>query len=207
MKYSLLISILLCTLTGWSQSGAIKVYRYTRNDTLLTRDFVDKLCEAARTKSGSRDPDRPSDLEKLINIAAGTSFKAGDQSVRVAMWWGKYFSDCRCERNYDFPEGDILRQIVHSDFRDFANLVVPKGRLALNLSLTDPMDNRTIYQYVNALRENIEKSYDHHPPSFQNDLNWKKVMFFQFLFSENLQQMAPNSVQWLFPENSPYKVP
>ena len=77
-----------------------------------------------------------------------------------------------------------MRLVVQSNFRDFANIIGPNNRLSLNLELKDVNDQMTLLEYVNKRRIDIEKSYNDKRFEFQQDDEWRNIMFFYFLFSE-----------------------
>ncbi|MTI28356.1 hypothetical protein [Fulvivirga kasyanovii] len=160
-----------------------EVYTVTSGDSTLSKKFIKALCEAARTKSGAERPGLPSDLEALIVLAAGTGYNDADQPQKSLKWHEKYGSSCYCPASKNFPEGSILRQVVHANFREFANIVGPNNRLTLDLLQTDA-DGLNIFEYINKRRMEIEASHNDKRFEFQQDEQWKDVMFFYFLFSE-----------------------
>lgn len=160
-----------------------EVYTINSGDSTLSEKFVKALCQAARTKSGSERPGLPSDLEALIVLAAGTGYYDSDQPQKSLRWHNQYGSSCRCPASEDFPAGSILRQVVHANFREFANIVGPNNRLSLDLLQTDA-DGLNIFEYINKLRMEIEASHNDKRFEFQQDEKWKDIMFFYFLFSE-----------------------
>lgn len=171
-------------ISGWITSfaqgdGEIKVYQ---SDSSLTQDFIEEVCSAARNKTGSGDPNNASELEKLLNKAAGTEFKAPGQTNKLGAWWKEYAHQIHCRKEKGFPEGGLLRQIVFADFRSFANHIGPNGRLALDLELKDPVDSLTILEFVTKEREKIESEYPRE--EFQKNNTWKKLIFYYMLFTE-----------------------
>lgn len=155
---------------------------YTEGDK-LTAAFVAKLCSAARYQLGVENIG-PTELENDILFAAGTTYGAEDVAELSLKWHTKYGNQCQCPANDDFEAGDILRQMVNSNFREFANIIGPKNRLPLNLALKDPVDGMTILEYINNQRVLLEKKYNNDRSKFQEDLKWRNIMFFYFLFSE-----------------------
>ncbi len=160
----------------------VNITIYTKNNKLTTA-FVAKLCAAARYKIGV-EKIGPTDLESDIIFAAGTIYGAEDQAELSFKWHTKYGSQCQCPANGEFEAGDILRQVVNSNFREFANIIGPKNRLPLDLSLKDPVDGMTILEYINNQRVLLEKKHDNDRSKFQEDIKWRNIMFFYFLFSE-----------------------
>ncbi|MEM6525053.1 MAG: hypothetical protein AAF693_14720 [Bacteroidota bacterium] len=79
---------------------------------------------------------------------------------------------------------NFLRLVVISNFRAFANIIGPKNRLPLDFDLVDPVDSLNIYDFVNNRRIEIEARYDDKRFEFQQDEEWRNLMFFYFLFSE-----------------------
>lgn len=160
-----------------------EVYTIKSGDSTLTEKFVEALCHAARTKSGAERPGLPSDLEALIVLAAGTGYMDNDQPQKSLRWHQKFGKECYCTATEEFPAGSILRQVVHADFREFANIVGPNNRLTLDLWQTDP-DGLNIFEYINKQRISMEARYDDKRFEFQQDEKWRNIMFFYFLFSE-----------------------
>lgn len=160
-----------------------EVYIIQSGDSTLSKKYVAALCIAARTKAGAERPGLPSDLEALIVLAAGTGYMDADQPAKSLKWHRKFGQQCYCNATENYPEGSILRQVVHSNFREFANIVGPNNRLSLDLQQTDP-DGLNIFEYINKQRIDIEASYDNKRFEFQQDEKWRNIMFFYFLFSE-----------------------
>ncbi|UII29983.1 hypothetical protein LVD17_16925 [Fulvivirga ulvae] len=161
-----------------------EVYAINAGDSTLSEKFIEAICLAARTKSGSDRPGLPSHLEALIILAAGTGYHDADQSQKSLRWHRKFGNSCYCSGSCKFPEGNILRQVVHADFREFANIVGPNNRLSLDLLQPDATDGLNIFEYINKERIDIEASHNDKRFEFQQDERWKNLMFFYFLFSE-----------------------
>lgn len=167
-----------------AQISTSDIYQVKNGDSTLAPAFVKALCKAAREKTGANNPGFPSTLESLIIIASGTGYLDSDQPQKSFRWHSKLGRQCQCEATEGFPAGDFLRQMVHSNYRDFANIVGPNNRLSLDLSLKDPNDGLTIFEYINKTRIDIEASHDDKRFEFQQDETWRNIMFFYFLFSE-----------------------
>jgi len=117
-------------------------------------------------------------------MAAGTELEDSLKAIKVKQWHSQYGMQCQCKEKDGFPKGDFLRQVVHSNFKSFANRVGPKNDLSLDLSLKSPIDSLTIYEYVNKERKRLEAKHNDQRFEFQKDEDWRKIMFFYFLFSE-----------------------
>ncbi|ELR73617.1 hypothetical protein C900_02702 [Fulvivirga imtechensis AK7] len=167
-----------------AQISTSGIYKIKNGDSTLAPTFIKALCKAAREKTGADNPGTPSTLESLVIMAAGTGYLDEDQPEKSMRWHSKFGSQCQCEATEEFPAGDFLRQVVHSNYRDFANLVGPNNRLSLDLSLKGPNDDLTIFDYINQIRIDIEASHDNRRFEFQQDEAWRNIMFFYFLFSE-----------------------
>ena len=160
--------------------GQLKIYT---SENTLSLQFINEICNAARNKEGEGKLGA-SQLEKLISEAAGTFYTDSLQPILSFKWHKKYASQCICEKTEEYERGDILRQIVQSNFRKFANLVGPNNRLALDISFKDPVDSLTIREYVNQKRIALERKHHDRRFEFQQDEEWRNIMFFYFIFSE-----------------------
>ncbi|MEL7001870.1 MAG: hypothetical protein AAFN93_03950 [Bacteroidota bacterium] len=169
---------------GYGQVEEKNVYIVQGNDSSLSRMFIQELCQAARTKSGWDANFSRSDLETLILMAAGTDLQDSLKATKTKKWHSKFGRQCQCGEQLEFPKGDFLRQVVHSNFRAFANRVGPNNDLALDLTQKSPVDNLTIYQYVNKERKRLEAKHHDLRFEFQQDEEWRNIMFFYFLFAE-----------------------
>lgn len=178
--YSFILS--LGSLLPNSSSGQLQNIIIYQKDSTLTSEFIRELCEAARTKAG--EGKAPSYLEQLINKAAGTYYKDSNQHTLSLKWHKKYAVECMCEEKKKFERGDFIRQTVQSNFREFANIIGPNNRLALDLSFRDPIDSLNVFDYVNAKRIALEEKHKNQRFEFQQDKKWRNIMFFYFLFSE-----------------------
>ncbi|QSE96933.1 hypothetical protein [Fulvivirga lutea] len=180
MIQKLLIILLFSIVVSATYAQEVTIYTPENN---LTDQFVASLCDAARNPPPS-DQLAPSKLELLIIQAAGTEFQAEDQAAKSLEWHKKYAEQCYCSQTEKFEKGGILRQVVQSNFREFANIVGPNNRLSLYLEFKDPHDGMTILEYINNKRISIEKAHDDKRFEFQQDEEWRNIMFFYFLFSE-----------------------
>lgn len=158
------------------------IYEITGNDSILTAAFIKKICRAIKQK-GKLDNGQM-EAESLILKAADVSTKDTIQATKSIAWHNKYGNQCYCEAKDDFLEGNFLRQMVYADFRRFANIIGLHNRLPLDLTLKDSKDGRTIYKFINDLRLELEAGHDNRRFEFQQDEEWRNVMFFYFLFSE-----------------------
>ncbi len=179
------INLILISSVAFSTSGQINsldIYVTVDNDSVLTTAFVKKLCRA--TREHIRLDNGQMEVEKLILEAVG--IKLGDtlQSQKSFKWHQRFGNQCHCEKNKHFPEGNFLRQMVWSNYRQFANIIGSHNRLPLDLNLKDSQDGRTIYEFINSLRLELEAKHDDRRFEFQQDEEWRNVMFFYFLFSE-----------------------
>jgi len=189
----LLVSI--CSLSIAQDGGVeyLKPYRIVNGDSLLTEEFVKQLCLSLREKSESM-PGYPSYFEQLLNLAAGAHYRFQTQRARVLDWWKTFTNQCVCQRQGNkFPEGGLLKQLVHADFRDLANIIGPNGRLTLDLEMPDPVDGLDILSYVKKTRSEREARFDNNRKRFQNDETWKTMSFFLMLFTEYDVQREVNS--------------
>ena len=179
----LFVSLTALLKPGHSQEDDFgEMYDINGTDTVLKKDFIEKICQAARNKTGEEQ--YHTELEKLVSTAALTSPGAPEQQQNVAEWWKNYGISCQCPATKKFPEGNFLRQTFHSDFRLFSNIVGPEGRLSIDLDLLDPSDGLTLLEYINRYREKIEEKYDHNRKKFQKDKEWQAFIFFFMLYSE-----------------------
>ncbi|MEQ8925030.1 MAG: hypothetical protein RLO81_04410 [Fulvivirga sp.] len=149
----------------------------------LSEDFITALCHYSRNPPADSES-APTPLERLILRATGTEFKSEDQPIKSLAWHKKFAEQCYCTETVEFEQGDFLRQVVQSNFREFANIIGPNNRLSLYLEFKDPNDGMNILEYVNHKRIAIEKRYDDKRFEFQQDEEWRNIMFFYFLFSE-----------------------
>jgi hypothetical protein len=149
----------------------------------LSPQFISAICTAARTKQKTANS-FVTELEVLISEAAGIKYKSEELPEISFKWFTKYGSQCHCPSDENFEEGNILRQVVQADFRGFANIIGPNNRLSLNLEMKDAKDGLTLLEYVNKKRIDIEKSHNDKRFEFQQDEEWRNIMFFYFLFSE-----------------------
>lgn len=161
-----------------------EIYVTRGNSTVLSQKFINEICSAARNKTGADDLVTATYLEQLIVMAAGTSLDDSLKATKAKRWHSKYGPYCQCKATEKYPEGDFLRQVAHSNFRSFANKVGPKNDLSLDLSLKSPLDGLTIYEYINKERIRLEAKHHDRRFEFQQDEEWKDMMFFYFLFSE-----------------------
>ncbi len=161
------------------QASNILIYN---KDSSLTKEFVTELCIAARNKT--RTKKGHSYLEQLINRAIHTFQQDSTQQISSLKWHKKFASQCCCEKTKTFEEGDFIRQVVQSNFREFANIIGPNNRLSLHLSSKDPRDGFNIFEYVNSKRISLEEKHKNKRFEFQQDEEWRNIMFFYFLFSE-----------------------
>ncbi len=183
MRNLLLPAIFLLPFSLLAQQSDI--YIIENGDSSLNETFVAQLCEAARTHANSDDPNVPSDFERLLNAGAGTEFKAEGQKEKVFNWWTRFGSDCHCEKQKrKFPAGNVLRQVVHSDFRAIVNYLGPHGRLSLNLQMPDSEDGLNILQWVTQQRDVVQEKYNNERLRFQKDKNWRRIIFYYMLFTE-----------------------
>lgn len=175
----ILLLIINYSTCGLSQDNGIQVYKNEQ----LSQEFIQEVCRAASDPT-LRPSTGPSYLEKLINRAAGTSYKDSLQPEFVRKWHAKYAKGLTCPATDFFSGGDFLRLVVTTNFREFANLVGPTNRLPLDLSFVDPKDSLTIFEFVNQKRIHLEEKHHGKRFEFQQDEEWKNIMFFYFLFSE-----------------------
>ena len=185
-KYSLILGLLFFSgLTGYVTGQKIsfnEMYQVYKGDTIMRDDFVLRICEAARKKTGQER--YHSDLEKLISSAAFTAPGEDDQQLKVARWWKEFGIQCYCPRKRKFPGGNFMRQVFHADFRLFANIIGPGDRLTLDIDLPDPSDGLTLFEYINQQRIAREDHFDNNRGKFQKDKQWQSFIFFFMLFSE-----------------------
>ncbi|MTI38738.1 hypothetical protein [Fulvivirga lutimaris] len=174
--------VLLCFVfsISYSQDTDYPIYKTTNQ---LSPQFINALCQAARTKQ-KVDNSFTSQLEVLISEAAGINYKSEELPETSFKWFTKYGDQCHCPSDENFEEGNILRQVVQANFREFANIIGPNNRLSLNLEMKDAKDGLTLLEYVNKCRIDIEKSHNDKRFEFQQDEEWRNIMFFYFLFSE-----------------------
>ncbi len=165
---------------GFGQNVNYPIYN-SKNQ--LSEQFINSLCKAARTKE-TINTTSTSLLEVLISEAVGIDYKKEELPEVSFKWFTKYGDQCFCPTFEEFEGGNLLRLVVQSNFRDFANIIGPNNRLPLNLELKDVNDQMTLLEYVNKRRIDIEKSYDDKRFEFQQDEEWRNIMFFYFLFSE-----------------------
>jgi len=164
-------------------STAQNIYTVQKGDSALTMSFIESACAAAR-KHIETEPGKPFLLEQLILNASGASFKKENTASKTFTWHSKYGAQIQCTATNDYPAGNFLRQIVYSGFRDFANIVGPKNRLSLNLHQKDPYDSLSLFEFVDEHRIEIENRHKNNRFEFQQDEEWRNIMFFYFLFSE-----------------------
>lgn len=169
---------------GYGQIGEDDIYISAGKNSKLSAKFVDALCDAARKARESDNSFAPSELEALIIMAASTGMDDSLKADKVKRWHARYGRQCQCEASKNFPKGSFLRQVVHSNYRSFANKVGPRNELPLNLSLKGPHDDLTIYEYINQERIRLEAKHHDKRFEFQQDEDWRNIMFFYFLFSE-----------------------
>lgn len=179
-----LVNSLIASLAVGQTSPIQHIYHIENGDTVLQQSFVYSLCNAARTKEGEGKPNTPSLLEQLVIEAAGASFRTEDQGEKVYMWWSKFYKDCHCEADGTFPSGNLMHQVIHSGFREFGNEMGPERRLSIDMSLTYPPQNMNLLDYVVEELSKIEKKHNDELLKYQKDEEWKKIIFFFFLFSQ-----------------------
>ena len=156
----------------------LQIYSTNGTDSALTAQFVKALCQSVITRAKYKGK------FELENLIVKASANESPNSLKIVKWHGKYGNECICPATKDFEQMNFLRLIVLSNFRDFANLIGPRNRVPLDFNLQDSSDSLNIYDFVNTLRKSIEFSYDNKRFEFQQDDQWKNVMFFYFLFSE-----------------------
>ncbi len=164
-------------------SYAQNIYTVEQGDSTLSPSFVTTICAAARNHMET-EPGKPHLLEQLILNAAEADFNQESTSSKTYSWHSKYGKEIFCPATGTYPAGNFLRQVVYSDFRDFANIIGPKNRLALNLLQQDPYDSLNMFDFVDERRLEIEASHKNKRFEFQQDETWRNIMFFYFLFSE-----------------------
>lgn len=183
-KYLLLaLPLLLLSPVLTAQVEPTDIYIIKSGDSTLSPQFVAALCKAARLETLD-DEFPPGPLEEIIIRAAGTAYMDPDQPVKSLQWHKRFGKECYCEAKGKYPAGDILRQVVYSNYRKFADIVGPRKRLPLDLNLRDPNDNLTIYEYIDEKRMKLEAKHDNKRFEFQKDEEWRNIMFFFFIFSE-----------------------
>ena len=196
MKLAWIIVLISICFRSVAQDGDVeylKPYRIVNGDSLLADEFVRQLCLSLQEKSGSM-ASYPSYFEQLLNLAAGAHYRFPTQRAKVLAWWKRFSNQCVCQRQRNkFPEGGLLKQIVHADFRDLANIIGPNGRLTLDLEITDPVDGLDILSYVIKVKDEREAHFENNRKRFQNDGTWKTMIFFMMLFTEYDVQRAVNS--------------
>ena len=175
-------AFLICFLANGSFSQNIDYPIYNTKGQLSSQ-FINAICQAARSKQKISNS-FVTELEVLISEAAGINHKSEELPEVSFKWFTKYGKQCHCAADKNFEEGNVLRQVVQADFREFANIIGPNNRLSLNLDLKDEKDGLTILEYVNKRRIDIEKSHSDKRFEFQQDDAWRNIMFFYFLFSE-----------------------
>ncbi|MEM9389448.1 MAG: hypothetical protein AAGA02_03180 [Bacteroidota bacterium] len=181
LKWNKLITLFIFTsFINYSLTAqdTLQIYSTSGTDSTLTTPFVKALCQSVITRARYKGK---FELENLIVEAAANE---RPDSLKTVKWHSKYGNECMCPATEDFEQMNFLRLIVLSNFRDFANLIGPGNRVALDFNLLDSSDSLNIYDFVNTLRKSIESSYDDKRFEFQQDERWKNVMFFYFLFSE-----------------------
>lgn len=183
IRWGIVVLFISIIQTGYSQQ-VTNIYVAQNGDSTLSPAFVKALCEAARTKAGEGNVGVPTVLESLIISAADTEYMHKEQPGKSLRWHRKYGSQCYCEATDRYSAGSFLRQVVHSNFREFANIVGPNNRLSLDLTIPDPNDHLTIMEYINKTRIDLEASHQDKRFEFQQDERWRNIMFFYFLFSE-----------------------
>lgn len=179
----LLIILFLGLLPMLKAQSNDPIYHIKRGDSTLSEAFVNELCTAARYPE-TNPTDENTKLEELILKAAGTSYSDSLSSVKTNKWYLKYGLNVSCPADSLFPQGNFLRQVVHSNFREFANLIGPNRALELNVLAKTDADNLSLYEYTNELRKVLEAKHDNRRFEFQQDEEWRNIMFFYFLFSE-----------------------
>jgi len=176
--------ILVITTVGHAQIIIFKeIYIVENGDSVLTKKFITEACEAARYPLDPL-PGKPFLLEQLILKASNSTFKSDSTPVKTNRWFKHHGQQCHCEADEKYPAGNLLRQVVLSDYREFANIIGPNKRLALDLYVKDKADGLNIFQFVDKKLQLIEGSHDNDREAFQKDEKWKNIMFFYFLFSE-----------------------
>lgn len=173
------ISIVLTSGLGFGQN----IYIINNGDSTLSPKFVKSMCIAARNHLET-EPGKPFLLEQLILDASGASFNQENTPNKTLPWHSKFGGDILCESSDKYPAGNFLRQIVYSGYRDFANIIGPKNRLSLNLHQKDSYDSLSMFEFVDKHRIEIEKRHNNNRFEFQQDEEWRNIMFFYFLFSE-----------------------
>lgn len=169
---------------GFAQIDESDIYLVRANDSTLSKKFIQEICKAARTRSGDNNTNGFSDLEALIIMAANTGPTDSTKAAKAKKWHTRFGKYCQCDAHENFPKGDFLRQVVHSNYRSFANKVGPYNELSLDLNLRSPIDDLTIYEYINQERIRLEAKHDNRRFEFQQDEEWRNTMFFYFLFAE-----------------------
>ena len=123
-------------------------------------------------------------LEQLINEAAGTHRGDSLQSQKTLSWDRRHIHALYCAAEGRHEAGDLIRQAIKSDFREFANIIGPNRHLTLDLFAPDPHDSLNSFEYIDARRQLYEARHNNDRAKFQQDEDWRKIMFYYFLFSE-----------------------
>ncbi|MDX1629283.1 MAG: hypothetical protein R3345_11325 [Fulvivirga sp.] len=162
--------------------NAQSIYKINDGDTVLAKSFINELCAAARNQQENKTG--PTKFEKLILQAANTHRKAPLSGTKTQKWHSQYADQIYCEANDNYPAGGLARQLIYSNNRSLANLIGPKNRLALDLTHKDPQDSLNVFQFIDRELARLEARHDNRRFEFQQDKDWRNMMFFYFLFSE-----------------------
>lgn len=168
----------MCLLLSSASNAQQKLYN---SDSTLSRELLASLCDAA-SKSYNQDSE-PLELERLISLAAGTSYLASDQGEKIYDWWTAHYGElyCRTKKRDSIHLG---RLIIENDIREISNQLGPNGRLSINVEIKDLSDSLTLREYAKREREKIQERYNNETLKFQANKRWKNYTFYMLLFTE-----------------------
>ena len=151
-----LLLLIILTTCHCTLAQRLKVYQA---DSSLSNEFVTALCDASRHRTMVAGGNITY-LEQLINEAAGTHRGDSLQSQKTLSWHKRHIHALYCAAEGRHEAGDLIRQAIKSDFREFANIIGPNRHLTLDLFAPDPHDSLNSFEYIDTRRQLYEARHN-----------------------------------------------
>lgn len=123
----------------------------------LPPDYAVNLCDAVSGQILETDPSHRTvyTYQTQIYAGAGVNENSDDPEVikrKIQVFWNANWRELRCSNiNFSITNGNILKQAVERNSRNFVNDMVRKWQVDVNV--VDPIDGKTLMDYVIEQRE------------------------------------------------------
>lgn len=118
----------------------------------LPQEYAADLCSAVYGQYLETDPTRGTTYTYQTQIYAGAGVDASSDNpetirTKIQIFWNANWRELRCSNlNFTITNGNILKQGVEANSRNFINDMVRKWQVDINV--VDPVDGKTLMDYV-----------------------------------------------------------